>query len=259
MVPTRLIRYVVALVALIGFIMPAAADDITFTGEVTYRERIALPPGAELRITLVRLPGATPIVGATADIVGRANVPLQFALDVRSTVIKSGGDYGLLAEIRSEGRTLFRTQQPVPVDASAPAHTPILVTLSPDPPHDAPEAILPPVDTPNPLLDTIWTVTSIGGEPPLPGSEVTFSIAADYRAGGNSGCNNYFTEAGFAGLPLTFGPIAGTRMACAPAIMAQETRFFAALGATVGYELAGDTLKLFDAAGVPLVGLIRQN
>lgn len=259
MLPMRLVRFAVALIALLVVIVPAAADDITFTGEVTYRERVALPPGAELRITLVAQPGARPIVGATADIAGRANVPLQFALDVRSSVIKPGGDYGLLAEIRSEGRTLFRSQQPIPVDAAAPAHALILVTLSPDPPPAAAGAILPPIDTADPLLNTVWTVTSIGGEPTLAGSKVTFSIAADYRAGGNSGCNNYFTEAGFTGPPLTFGPIAGTRIACAPDIMAQETRFFAALGATAGYELAGNTLKLFDAAGVPLVGLVQQN
>ena len=88
-------------------------------------------------------------------------------------------------------------------------------------------------------------------------TEVTLSIAADHRAGGNGGCNNYFTEADFDDPPLTFGPIAGTRMACAPEIMAQEAALFAALGATVGYEFSGDTLKLFDAAGIPLVGLVR--
>jgi putative lipoprotein len=259
MLPTRLIRCAMALFALLAFVLPAAADDITFSGEVTYRERIALPAGVELRITLVALPGAIPVAGATADTVGRASAPLQFALDVRSNVIRPDRDYGLVAEIRSEGRTLFRSQQPVPVDPAAPTHTVILVTLSPDPPHQQKETILPPVETPNPLLETIWTVTSIGGEPILPGSKVTFSIAADYRAGGNSGCNNYFTEAGFTEPPLAFGPIAGTRMACAPDIMAQETRFFAALGATVGYELSGNSLKLVDAAGVPLVGLVRQD
>jgi putative lipoprotein len=103
----------------------------------------------------------------------------------------------------------------------------------------------------------LWTVTSIGGEPVLPQTKVTFSIAADHRAGGNGGCNNYFTEASFETPPLTFGPIAGTRMACDPAVMEQEARFFAALEATSGYDLNGDTLKLVDAAGIPLAGFIR--
>jgi putative lipoprotein len=46
-------------------------------------------------------------------------------------------------------------------------------------------------------------------------------------------------------------------MACEPTIMARESRFFAALAATRAYELADDRLRLLDAAGVPLLGLVR--
>ena len=253
-------RLLCAGLMLLGLLMlaPAAmADDVTFTGEVTYRERIALPPRAELWVTLVSLPRATPVVSAAANVGPSGQVPLQYSLHVRSDVIATGGSYGLLAEIRSEGRTLFRNSQPVPVDVIAPLPTLILVNFSPDPPHDAPEQVLPPPERPIPLLDTSWQVTSIGGDPVLADTEVTLAIAADHRAGGNGGCNNYFTEADFEGPPLTFGPVAGTRMACASEIMDQEAALFAALGATVGYELSGDALKLFDAAGIPLVGLVR--
>ncbi|MHA6691121.1 META domain-containing protein [Devosia sp. A449] len=250
------VRAAIALIALLMLALPGFANDLTFTGDVSYRERIALPPDARLTIMLVALPAGTPIVGAEGAIAG--SVPLQFTLNVRSTVIKPGGDYGLLAEISSAGRTLFRNAEPVPVDAAAPMPVRIVVTAVPASPHEAPEAALPPVEPPNPLLDMVWTVTSIGGDPVLGGSKLTFSVAADLRAGGNGGCNNYFTEASFeTDSPLAFGPIAGTRMACEPTVMAQEARFFAALGATAGYLLEGDTLKLVDAAGVPLLGLIR--
>ena len=235
----------------------AMAGDVTFTGEVAYRERIALPPRAELWVTLVSLPRATPVVSAAASVGASGQVPLHFSLHVRSDVIATGGSYGLIAEIRAEGRTLFRNSQPVPVDVTAPLPTGIVVSFSPDPPHDAVDQILLPPERPGPLLDTAWQVTSIGGDPVRADTEVTLSIAADLRAGGNGGCNNYFTEAGFEGPPLTFGPIAGTRMACSPEIMDQEAALFAALEATVDYELSGDALKLFDAAGIPLVGLIR--
>ena len=252
-------RLLCAGLMLLGLLMlapGAMADDVTFTGEVTYRERIALPPRAELWVTLVSLSRATPVVSAAANIGPSGQVPLQYSLRVRSDVIATGGSYGLIAEIRAEGRTLFRNSQPVPVDVIAPLPTLILVNFSPDPPHDAPEQVLPP-ERPIPLLDTAWQVTSIGGDPVLADTEVTLSIAADHRAGGNGGCNNYFTEADFEGPPLTFGPVAGTRMACPPEIMDQEAALFAALGATVDFELSGDALKLFDAAGIPLVGLVR--
>lgn len=257
MFASRLLCAGLMLLALLMLAPPAMADDVTFTGEVTYRERIALPPRAELWVTLVSLPRATPVVGAAANVGPSGQVPLQYSLRVRSDVIATGGSYGLVAEIRAEGRTLFRNSQPVPVDVMAPLPTLIVVNFSPDPPHDAPEQVLPPPERPIPLLDTAWQVTSIGGDPVLADTDVTLSIAADHRAGGNGGCNNYFTEADFDGPPLTFGPVAGTRMACAPEIMEQEAALFAALDATVGYELSGDALKLFDAAGIPLVGLVR--
>ncbi|MET3924394.1 META domain-containing protein [Devosia sp. 2618] len=244
-----------ALLALLAMASMSFAEDITFTGEVTYRERIALPPDAELWITLVNMSGGAPIASAAAELPTKGQVPLQFTLNVRSTVIKPDRFYGLTAEIRSGGRVVFSSAEPVHVDAVAPAPTRILVTTANAKPQEPP-VVVPPVETPNPLLGTAWSVTSIGSDPVIPNSKVTFSIAADLRTGGNGGCNNYFTEASFEGA-LSFGPVAGTRMACAPEIMAQEGRLFTALAATAGYELAGDTLKLIDPAGVALVGLVR--
>lgn len=248
----------IALFGLIFLTAPALAADVTFTGDVTYRERIALPPAAELWVTLVSLPDARPVVGAAAPLSAPAQVPLRYTLDVRSDVIAGGGSFGLVAEIRSHGRTMFRNIQPVPVDVLAPVPTTILVNYSPDAPHAAPEPVLPPAETPNPLLDTAWRVIGIGGDPVLADTEVTLSIAADRRAGGKGGCNNYFTEASFDGPPLSFGPVAGTRMACTPTTMTQEAALFAALASTVGYELSGASLALLDAAGAPVIELVRQ-
>jgi len=256
MLPRTLLQLVAILLAL--FAAPTFAADITFSGKVAYRERMALPAGAALNVTLVSLPGLGRVAGAQAALDGKASSPIQFTLNVQSGVLSKGGSYGLVAEIWSDGYPIFTNVQPVPVDPAAPSGILIPVQYFTPPPHPAPEQVLPPAETPNPLLDIVWTVTSIGGEPILPASKVTLSIAADHRVGGTGGCNSYFSEADFSAPPLTFSPIAGTRMACDPAIMEQEARFFAALGATVGYELKGDTLKLFDAAGVPLVGFVRQ-
>lgn len=254
-------RQVRAFLALLALMLagPAMAADVSFSGEVSFRERMALPPDAALTVTLVSLPGEQRVAGAHASLGGKAGSPIQFALNLRSNVLRDGGVYGLLAEISAEGHVIFRSRQPVIVDPAAPSGIVIPVQFTPPQPHDAPQQVLPPDEAPNPLLDVLWTVTSIGGDPVLAGTTVTFSVAADLRAGGNGGCNNYFTEARFEPPPLSFGPIAGTRMACDPAVMAQEARFFAALGATVGYDYQADTLKLVDAAGVPLVGLVRQD
>lgn len=244
---------------IVALAVPAQAADITFSGSVAYRERMALPDDAALVVNLVSLPGLARVAGAHAALGGKASSPIQFTLNVRSDVLSAGGRYGLVAEIWSQGYPIFTNVQPVPVDAAAPSGILIPVQHFTPPPHDVPQQVLPPVATPNPLLDVVWTVTSIGGDPVQPAGKVTLSIAADYRVGGSGGCNSYFAEADFTDPPLSFSPVAGTRTACDPAIMAQEARFFRALGATSGYELSADTLMLLDAAGVPLVGLVRQN
>ena len=242
---------------IIALAIPAQAADVTFTGKVAYRERMALPADASLVVNLVTLPGGQRIAGAQASL-GKTSSPFQFTLNVRSGVIADGGTYGLVAEIWSLGYPVFTNVQPVPVDPAAPTDILIPVQYFTPPPHPAPRQILPAPDAPNPLLDVVWTVTSIGGDPVVPPGKITFSIAADHRVGGSGGCNSYFAEADFIDQPLSFSPIAGTKMMCAPALMAQENRFFSALQAVAGYEMVNQTLKLSDAAGVPLIGLIRQ-
>jgi putative lipoprotein len=237
-----------------------AIDQITFTGEVTYRERIALPPDADLTVTLVTFDanGSPHAIGATAPIEAKGQVPLLFVLDVRSDAIADDLDYGLIAEIRSGGVPLFRNRDPVPVDPALPSPTMILVNF--DPPLPLPEPV--PgngeLDVTAALFDTIWQVRNINGHAVHEAAEVSLSIASDRRAGGNGGCNSYFTEAMFDGPALRFGPVAGTRMACDTPVMRQETEYFAALEATASYELADRTLYLLDAEGNPLLRLVRQ-
>lgn len=247
---SKLIRIVLAL-ALMTF--PALAGT-TFNGTVTYREKMALPPDARLRVTLVDLPGGLPQVGATASIPAIGGVPIAFSLNVNSD-LDAGGTYGLMAEISSAGRVLFRNVQPVPVDATDAGPVHILVHYAPGP---APFSADPPPAAPPDLLDAIWTVTSIGGRPIRGTRDLTLTIAADLRAGGSGGCNNYFTETTIEGDAIAFGPAAATRMACAPEFMAQEAEYFAALAAVAAFELDSGSLRLLDAAGVPLVGLVRN-
>lgn len=229
---------------------PALAEAVTLKGSVTYRERIALPKDAWLTITLVQLPAAIPVVGASAGLAA-GQVPIGFALNVRSP-LTSDTAYGLVAEISSAGRVLFRNPVPVPVQPGAGHLTQILVNHAPQPVEEA----VPPVAAPE-LLDIVWTVTSIGGRPVTGTRPLTLSIATDHRVGGSGGCNNYFTEAAIEGRNIGFGPAAATRMACSPDIMDQEAAYFAALTAVASYELDDSGLRLHDAAGIPLVGLVR--
>lgn len=244
---TMLIRALAAVLVLLA--TPAWAETVTVNGSVTYRERLALPSDATLRVTLVRLDGTVPVAGAEASIPTRGIVPIAFALNVRTELDIFDGAYGILAEISAGGQVLFRNPVAVPVTATPAA---ILVNHAPQTPRP-PEPGLPPVE----FLEMEWTVTSIGGRPVSGTRPLTLTIAADLRAGGSGGCNDFFTEASIEGETIEFGPPAATRMACEPTVMDQEIAYFAALSATASYEHDSQGLRLLDAAGIPLVGLVR--
>ncbi|ODT82958.1 MAG: hypothetical protein ABS76_05385 [Pelagibacterium sp. SCN 64-44] len=235
-----------ALFSLFG--VATAAESVTFTGEVTYRERIALPPDARLRMTLLRLPGEGVVVSATGQPTAGGQVPLSFTLNVRSSTIGSGGSYGLRAEILSGGQVLFRNERPVAVDPASPQAGLIIVNRAAGPRPG-------PVAPANPLADTQWVVTAIGGTPVLAQSKVTLQIMADNGAGGRGGCNSYFAETRFEDSPLSFGPVAGTMMACSEALMEQEGRYYDALARTANFARTGKSLHLLDSAGTVLVEL----
>jgi putative lipoprotein len=245
-------RLIHTLLALLLLAVPAFGQAASFTGTVTYRERIAAPAGTTLRVSLVTLPSGRPVAGATGSVAANGHPPIGFVLNLRTDVSRHGTALGLVAELNGPGGFSFASVAPVPVDASAP--TPVSIELVRVP--AATQKSLPPAAGPRAgLAGVLWRITSIGGKPAVGERAPTFSITTDNRAGGNSGCNNYFAEADFTA-GLSFGPTAATRMACSAPLMEQEAALFAALAAVTRYESDGDSLRLLDAAGIPLIGLV---
>jgi putative lipoprotein len=227
---------------------PAMAAKLTISGDVTYRERIALPAGAALSVALVDLQSPQgERVSATAPIAARGQVPLTFTLNVDDGVIEPGRFYGLIAEIvASDGAVWFRSPSPYPLDLADLA-APILITVNFAGRIETPEP------APPPILDVTWQAEVLAGKPVLRGPAPSLSIARDQRAGGRGGCNSWFAQAAMNGEALAFSAVAATRMACLSDEMnAQEQSFFAALAATRFWKLRDDRLVLVDAAGAEL-------
>lgn len=77
------------------------------------------------------------------------------------------------------------------------------------------------------LAGVEWVVEDIDGAGIVDSSRVTLEFdAASRRVAGRSGCNRYNAAFDLSGEGLSIGPAAATRMACAPALMEQEQRFF---------------------------------
>lgn len=99
-----------------------------------------------------------------------------------------------------------------------------------------------------------WTVTSIGGLPVGPGQGVTIVVESD-RVSGRSGCNRYFGSV-TQSQGAVFGALGSTRMACDPASMDIEARFFEAMARVDGFDLDKETLTL--VAGTDIVITARR-
>lgn len=255
----------------------ALAERVTITGQVTYRERIALPPNGTLNIGLVDLaaPGQ-PRVSAKGAIATPGQVPLTFTLNFEDSVVLPGHQYALTASISAgDGTVWFTTAEPFAIDPLAPAAD-IMIVLNradrPAEPATAPEQpakaveppsadatdIAPPPPLP-PILDITWEAVTIGGNPVTRNVVSSLSIAQDMRAGGKGGCNSWFAQAELSEARLLFSAVAATRMAClSDAATAQEDAFFAALAATRSWRLEGETLTLLDSANAPLALLKKS-
>ena len=257
----------VILVILLMFVAlagPAFAGKLSLTGDVTYRERIALPPGGTLTVSLVDLAMPTqPRVSAKAAIASPGGVPLTFTLNFEESIILPGHHYALDAEITGEdGALWFRTAEPYAVDPLAPAPSiVIIVNLAPHeekPAAPEPVAVVPEPTT-SPLLNATWEAVTIGGNPVARGIVSSLNIASDMRAGGRGGCNSWFATAEVNNERVLFSAVAATRMACvSDEATKQEDSFFGALAATRFWRLDGKRLTLLDAAGTDLAELEKS-
>ena len=249
-----IIRVLAAVLAMVLTVGTATAAPLTLSGEVTYRERIALPENGTLRISLVDLATPNqPRVQAQGAIASPGQVPLSFNLKFDDEVIAEGRSYGLRAEIISNGQIWFRNTEPLAIDVAAPTGLEIVTNFT----GRITDAAAGPAVDPTPILDVSWTAEEIDGVA-APPDITTLTIARDFRAGGRGGCNSYFSQAKLAGEALSFSAAAATRMACGDLEMAQEAVFFEALAATRFWRLDGERLLLLDAGGRTVVRLVRS-
>lgn len=103
------------------------------------------------------------------------------------------------------------------------------------------------------LVGGEWVVEDIAGGGMIDASRVTLAFTPG-RVSGRGGCNRYTGSFTLTGEGLGFGPAAATRMACAPALMDQESRFFGLLPQVAGFDIdETGALLLLGADGLPMI------
>ncbi len=79
------------------------------------------------------------------------------------------------------------------------------------------------------LRGAVWVVEDLAGAGIIDRSRITIEFLEDNRMAGRASCNRYTGSYQLRGEGIAVGPVASTRMACAPALMNQEDRFLSLL------------------------------
>ena len=204
-----------ALTVCLAIVPPASAQSF-FTGTVTFRERVALPPAAALEVTLEDVsradaPAET-IASTRVESPGTPPIPFRLAYDQRR--ILSTRRYVVRARITAAGALLFTTDTAVPV-LTAGGVSPVALTLrrvSGSAPAVAGES----------LSGSSWRLVRFqGGDGAVltPDDRSKYTIEFDAQGGvaARIDCNRgRGTYASSGANQLRFGPLALTRAQCAP-------------------------------------------
>ncbi len=234
---------------------PAFAAKIGLSGEVTYRERVALPDTAVLKIELVDLAlPDRPRVSVSAP-TGAGQVPLAFTLTFDDSMILPQHEYALNAEIVAGGLR-FRNVEPFRVTPLAQTEPILMVAQSLSQPEQLSAEPVPTEDD-LAILSATWQATMIGETPVPPGIDISLLIEADMRAGGVGGCNSYFSQATLTNDSFSLGELARTQRSCGYDRNMLEQSFFEALRASTSWTVDGETLILLDVTGKPTVTFER--
>lgn len=231
---------------------PALAAPRSLRGTVSFRERMALPPGAivEVKLLDISLADAPSRTIAETRVSGR-RIPAPWTLRFDSRRIDPRHSYALQARITHRGQLLFITTERHSVFTGGPDNTDIWVQrVAGQEPPPAPAA--------SPIGS--WRLASLGGTETPSSIGTTLVIAADGKVSGRGGCNGFGGNATIQGRVIRFSRMASTMMACAPGAMAQEQRFLKTLERVHRWSIQRQSgrLALLDRGSRPLMTLTAQ-
>jgi len=217
------------------------------SGTITYRERVALPPDALVRVALLdvsRMDVAATLIAETT-IVPRHGVPIAFELDYDPGKIDPRLVYAVRATILRGDNYLFVTDTHYPVLTRGHGESVDLVLKR----SGGGSAAV----APAPLTNTRWLLRTLAGQPVETGAnqrEVFLQFEHQGEAAiahGYSGCNSFTGHYLAAGATLTFDKMAKSLRACED--MQVEDRFLGMLERVTSFRIESSWLILSGSSG----------
>lgn len=230
--------FVPLILGVLAFPIAPFAAEKTISGEVTYRERIALPPDAVLTVELADVS----LADAPASIIGKqvidpaGQVPIRFSISFDPAVIRPNTKYALQARITVNDMIWFINDARHMIDPVADATPSLLVKMV--------RKMETPAPTSN-IFDGIWISEDTAGA----GMPPTFSAKADGKVFGKGPCNSYFGTAEIGDGTIAISDVGSTFMACAPEVMDREKAFLEALRKAASFDIREGRLTFKDKDG----------
>jgi len=95
------------------------------------------------------------------------------------------------------------------------------------------------------ILNTTWLLEDLGGAGVLDRARATLAFTEPGKVAGSGSCNRFFGSVTIFGQSISFGQLGSTRMACVPAVAAQEANYFKALADAERFVLDGPFLLIY--------------
>lgn len=241
-------RLLAMVVAVMASALVARAESGTLEVSASYRERIALPPDAQLEVTLFDASradaGAMRIASQRFAMTG---VPMTVSLAYDPGLVGAETRLVLTAAVWSGDRKMFALPSPQ-VLSGVPNTGPVemLLVMVPDTGAEGVPA--------GPITGIAWRVTEVLGEAWSGDDPATLVIDDDRNFSIFGGCNRFMGQVTLAGNDMAFpADFAGTLMACPDAVEARERRFLQALRRVAHHARYGAGLLLMDEGGNALL------
>ncbi|MDQ2996132.1 MAG: YbaY family lipoprotein, partial [Chloroflexota bacterium] len=214
------------------------------TGEVLYRERIALPPSARVIVQLQDVSfadaAATVLAEQTIDPAGKGP-PYAFQLAYDAAKIDTRFSYAVRAQIKDGDTLLFTTTERYAVITQGNPSSGIQIVVNPV--GAVPQTAM----LPKELLNRDWNLTSLQRAPQdvqdTTGAKVTIRFSADGKVSGSAGCNSFGgSYTARVNRSIQFSQLISTLKACAsPAVNTLEQEYLSALQSASSYTLDGQS------------------